>query len=141
MNIEPKAATVKGPPAWFTGDVYIDAIHARKAEPSRLACGWVHFTAGARTAWHSHAVGQTLLITEGVALLGTRDGRVIVARPGQVVYTPPGEEHWHGAAPENFMAHIALYEGTAEGDGASWLEHVTGEQYAAAAAAITTEAA
>ena len=99
MNIEPKVATVKGPAAWFTGDVYIDAIHVRKAEPSRMACGWVHFTPGARTAWHSHAVGQALLITEGIALLGTRDGHVIVARPGQVVYTPPGEEHWHGAAP------------------------------------------
>jgi quercetin dioxygenase-like cupin family protein len=137
MNIEPKAPTVKGPAAWFTGDVYIDAIHARKAEPSRLACGWVHFTPGARTAWHSHAVGQTLLITEGMALLGTRHGRVIVAWPGQVVYTPSGEEHWHGATPENFMAHIALYEGTEDGDGATWLEHVTGEQYAAAATAIT----
>jgi quercetin dioxygenase-like cupin family protein len=69
-----------------------------------------------------------------MALLGTRNGHVIVARPGQVVYTPPGEEHWHGATPENFMAHIALYEGAAEGDGATWLEHVTGEQYDAAAA-------
>lgn len=137
MNIEPKPATVKARAASFTGDVYIDAIHARKPEPSRMACGWVHFTPGARTAWHSHAVGQTLLITEGIALLGTRDGRVIVAGSGQVVYTPPGEEHWHGAAPENFMAHIALYEGTADGDGATWLEHVTDEQYATAATAIT----
>jgi quercetin dioxygenase-like cupin family protein len=137
MNIEPKAPTAKGPAAWFTGDVYIDAIHARKAEPSRLACGWVHFTPGGRTAWHSHAVGQTLLITEGIALLGTRDGHLIVARPGQVVYSQPGEEHWHGAAPQNFMAHIALYEGTADGDGATWLEHVTEELYAAAALAIT----
>lgn len=136
MQIEAKKATVKGPAEWFTGDVYIDAIHGRKAEPSRMACGWVHFTPGSRTAWHSHAVGQTLLITEGVALLGTRDGQVIVARPGQVVYTPPGEEHWHGAAPDNFMAHIALYEGTAQGDGASWLEHVTEAQYATAARAL-----
>jgi quercetin dioxygenase-like cupin family protein len=137
MNIEPTPATVKAPAASFAGDVYIDAIRARKAEPSRMACGWVHFTPGARTAWHSHAVGQTLLITEGIALLGNRDGHVIVARPGQVIYTPPGEEHWHGAAPENFMAHIALYEGTADGDGATWLEHVTDEQYAAAAKAST----
>jgi quercetin dioxygenase-like cupin family protein len=136
MQIEPKKPTVKGPADWFTGDVYIDAVHARKAGPSRMACGWVHFAPAARTAWHSHAVGQTLLITEGIALLGTRDGQVIVARPGQVVYTPPGEEHWHGAAPENFMAHIALYEGTVGDDGATLLEHVTGEQYDAAAAAI-----
>jgi len=107
MQIERKRPTAKGPSEWFTGDVYIDPVLGRKDEPSRMACGWVHFTPGARTAWHSHAVGQTLLITEGIALLGTRNGEVIVARPGQVVYTPPGEEHWHGAAPENFMAHIA----------------------------------
>ena len=135
MDIEPKQPTLKGPAEWFTGDVYIDAIHVRKAEPSRVACACVHFAPGARTAWHSHAIGQTLYITEGIALLGTRDGKVIVARPGQVVYTPPGEEHWHGAAPSNFMAHIALYEGTADGDGATWLEHVADEHYKAAAAA------
>jgi hypothetical protein len=82
LNIEPKPRTRKGPAEWFTGDVYIDASHVRKAEPSRMACGCVHFTPGARTAWHSHVVGQTLYITEGVALLGTRDGNVIVARPG-----------------------------------------------------------
>ena len=138
MNIEPKQPTQTGPAQWFIGDVYIDAIHVRKAEPSQMACGWVHFTPGARTAWHSHAVGQTLFITEGIALLGTRDGKVIAARPGQVVYTPPGEEHWHGAAPDAFMAHIALYEGTADGDGATWQEHVTDEQYKAAAAAAGT---
>ncbi|MGH3158537.1 MAG: (R)-mandelonitrile lyase [Streptosporangiaceae bacterium] len=135
MEIEPKKPTVKGPAEWFNGDVYIDAIHTRKAGPSRMACGWVHFTPGARTAWHSHAVGQTLYITEGIALLGTRDGNIIVARPGQVVYTPPGEEHWHGATAADFMAHLAMYEGTKDGDGASWLEHVSDEEYGAAAAA------
>jgi quercetin dioxygenase-like cupin family protein len=71
---------------------------ARPRHPGWPAAGCTS-RPGARTAWHSHAVGQTLLITEGIALLGTRDGHVIVARPGQVVYTPPGEEHWHGAAP------------------------------------------
>lgn len=81
---------------------------------------------------HSHALGQTLLITEGTALIGTRDGTVIAARPGDVVYTPPGEEHWHGAAPGTFMVHIAMYEGTADGDGATWLERVTDKQYKAA---------
>ena len=80
MNIEPKQPTRKGPADWFTGDVYIDAISIRKPEPSRMACGCVHFTPGARTAWHSHAVGQTLYVTEGTALLGTRDGTVIAAR-------------------------------------------------------------
>jgi quercetin dioxygenase-like cupin family protein len=134
MNIEPEQPlTRKGPAELFTGHVYIDAIHVRKPEPSRMACGCVHFTPGARTAWHSHAVGQTLLIAEGTAQLGTRDGAVIVARPGQVVYTPPGEEHWHGAARGTFMVHIALYESTEDGgDEARWLEHVTDEQYKAA---------
>jgi quercetin dioxygenase-like cupin family protein len=138
MNIEPRQPTRKGPTKWFTGDVYIDAIHVRKAEPSRMACSCVHFTPGARTAWHSHPLGQTLHITEGIALMGTRDGTVIAAHPGQVVYTPPGEEHWHGAAPDNFMVHIALYEGTEDGDGAAWAEHVTDEQYRTAATAIAT---
>jgi mannose-6-phosphate isomerase-like protein (cupin superfamily) len=115
MNIEPKQPARKGPAQWFAGDVYIDAIHVRKDEPSRMA------------------------VTEGIALLGTRDGKVIVARPGQVVYTPPGEEHWHGAAPDNFMVHIAMYEGTAEGDGANWLEHVTDEQYKAAVVAVDSD--
>jgi quercetin dioxygenase-like cupin family protein len=137
MNIEPKGPTRKGSANWFTGDVYIDAILGHKAQPSRMACGWVHFTPGTRTAWHSHAVGQTILITEGIALLGTRDGHVIVARPGQVVYTPPAEEHWHGAGPDNFMADIALYEGTGDGDGATWLEHVTDQQYTDAVTSVT----
>ncbi|HTU75145.1 MAG TPA: cupin domain-containing protein [Trebonia sp.] len=136
MNIEPRQATRKGPAQWFTGDVYIDAIHVRQAEPSRMACSCVRFTPGARTAWHSHAVGQALYVTEGTALLGARDGTVIVARPGQVIYTPPGQEHWHGSAPDSFMVHLALLEGTADGDGATWLEHVTDERYKAAVAAI-----
>ncbi|HEY6294508.1 MAG TPA: cupin domain-containing protein [Streptosporangiaceae bacterium] len=129
MDIEPKKPTAKGPAAWFTGDVYIDAIHIRKAEPSRMVVSCVRFAPGARTAWHSHAVGQTLHITDGIALLGTRDGTVIEVRPGQTVYTPPGEEHWHGATPADFMVHLAMLEGTEEGDGATWLEHVTDEQY------------
>ncbi|HSZ42340.1 MAG TPA: cupin domain-containing protein [Trebonia sp.] len=133
MNIEPRQPTRKGPAERFAGDVYIDAIHVRKADPSRMACSRVRFAPGARTAWHSHAVGQTLYVMEGIALVGTRDGKVVAARPGQVIYTPPGEEHWHGAAPDAFMAHIALYEGNADGDGATWLEHVTDEQYKTAA--------
>ena len=76
-------------------------------------------------------LGQTLYIVEGTARLGTRDGQVIEAHAGQVVYTAPGEEHWHGATPDGFMAHIALYEGTEDGDGATWLEHVTDGQYLA----------
>ena len=127
--------TTPGPADWFTGAVYLDPV-AAPTEQSRVSATAVHFTPGARTAWHSHAVGQTLYITEGTALIGTRDGKIIVARPGQVVYTPP--TGWPGATAADFMAHIALYEGTADGDGATWLEHVTDEQYQAAAAAITT---
>jgi len=135
MNIEPRQPTRNGPAELFTGNAYIDAIHVRKPEPSLMACNRVHFAPGARTAWHSHALGQTLYVTEGTALVGTRDGKVIVARAGQVVYTPPGEEHWHGAASGAFMAHVALHEGTHDGEGVTWLEHVTDEQYQAAATA------
>jgi hypothetical protein len=84
MNIEPRQPTRKAPAEWFTGDVYIDAIHVREPEPSRMACGCVHFTPGARTAWHSHAVGQTLLITEGTALLGTRRQRGLPRQHGAI---------------------------------------------------------
>lgn len=131
MQIEAKLPTVKGPAETFTGDVYVDPIATRKPEPSRMVVSRVRFTPGARTAWHSHALGQTLHITEGVALLGTRDGTVIQAHPGQTVYTPPGEEHWHGATPENFMEHLAMFEAAADGDGTTWLEHVTDDDYTA----------
>jgi quercetin dioxygenase-like cupin family protein len=97
MNIESKQLTRKGPADRFNGDVYIDAIGVRKPEPSRMACGCVHFTPGARTAWQSHAVGQTRYVTEGIALLGTRDGTVIVARPGQACL-PPGSSAPSGSS-------------------------------------------
>lgn len=129
MNIEPKQPTTKGPAEYFTGDVYIDAIATRKPNPSRMIVSRVRFTPDARTAWHCHALGQTLHITDGVALLGTRDGTVIEVRPGQSVYTPPGEEHWHGATPTDFMSHLAMLEGVEDGDGTTWLEQVTDEQY------------
>lgn len=129
MNIEPKQPTVKAPDEYFTGDVYVDPIHTRKPEPSRMIVSCVRFTPGARTAWHSHAHGQTLHITDGIALLGTRDGSVIEVHPGQTVYTPPGEEHWHGATPTDFMSHLAMLEGAEGGDGTTWLEQVTAEQY------------
>jgi quercetin dioxygenase-like cupin family protein len=89
----------------------------------------VRFTPGARNAWHSHAVGQTLHVTDGVGLVQTRDGKVIRMRPGDTVYTPPGEEHWHGATGDNFMCHFAMLEGVADGDGTTWLELVIDEEY------------
>lgn len=130
MNIEPKLPTGKGSPEWFTGDVYVDPIAVRKPEPSRMVVSRVRFTPGARTAWHSHEVGQTLHITEGVALFGTRDGTVLRATPGQTVYFPPGEEHWHGATQEEFMEHLAMLEdGDDPATTTTWLEHVTDEQH------------
>jgi quercetin dioxygenase-like cupin family protein len=129
MQIEEKQPTTKGPAERFTGDVYVDAIATRKPEPSRMIVSRVRFTPGARTAWHSHAVGQTLHVTAGVALIGTRDGKVFVVKPGETVYTPPGEAHWHGATPQDFMEHLAMLEGIAEGSETTWLEHVTDEQY------------
>ena len=139
MHIEPKQPTGKGPAEWFTGDVWIDPIAAPKVDGQRSTVGRVRFAPGARTAWHSHDLGQTLHITEGVALLGARDGRVIVARPGDTIYTPPGEEHWHGATAEDFMEHLAIYDTSLEPPlGANWLEQVSAEDYRRAAASGRT---
>jgi quercetin dioxygenase-like cupin family protein len=91
----------------------------------------VRFAPGARTAWHSHGLGQTLYIVEGIALIQSRGGEILEAHPGDVVYTPPGEQHWHGAAPDRFMAHIAIQEVDESGNPATWGEQVTDEEYAA----------
>jgi quercetin dioxygenase-like cupin family protein len=131
VELKPISPTVKGPDKTFTGDVYVTGIY-RGQEPSRMIVSLVRFTPGARTAWHSHAVGQTLHVTDGVGLVQTRDGTVIRMRPGDTVHTPPGEEHWHGAASGTFMCHLAMLEGTGTGDGTTWLEPVTDERYEAA---------
>jgi quercetin dioxygenase-like cupin family protein len=130
MNIEPKSPTTQGPAERFTGDVYVDPLAEPKAGDQRMLVSRVRFTPGAHTAWHAHGRGQTLHITQGVALIGTRDGNVIRATPGQTIYTPPGEEHWHGATPDHFMEHLAMLE-TGDGSGATdgWFEHVTDEDY------------
>jgi quercetin dioxygenase-like cupin family protein len=129
VNIEPKQPTGKGPAEWFTGDVWMDPIAVKKPEPSHLVVSRVRFAPGARTAWHSHPGGQTLHITEGIARIGTRDGTVVEVHPGQTVYTPPGEEHWHGATPDDFMEHLAMWEHMPEGGSATWLEHVSDQEY------------
>ena len=90
--------TAKGPGDWFTGDVYIDAVAAAPA-PARVQANLVHFTPGARTAWHTHPLGQTIYVTEGVGLCQRRGGPIEVIRPGDRVFFEPDEEHWHGAAP------------------------------------------
>ena len=131
MELNPVTPTAKGPASTFTGDVYVNPIY-RGEEPSRMIVSLVRFTPGARTNWHSHAVGQTLYVTDGIGLVQTRDGTVIRMRPGDTVYTPPGQEHWHGATAGNFMCHLAMLEGAHGADGATWLEPVTDEQYQAA---------
>ncbi|SDT28529.1 (R)-mandelonitrile lyase [Microterricola viridarii] len=134
MHIEPEHPTAQGPAEWFTGDVYVDPIATRKPDPSRMVVSRVRFTPGARTAWHSHVLGQTLHITAGTALVGTRDGGVIRATPGQTVYTAPGEEHWHGATPTGFMEHLAMLEdGDDPATTTNWLEHLSDTDYERAA--------
>jgi quercetin dioxygenase-like cupin family protein len=130
MEILPKKPTAKGPAEWFTGDVWFDVIAAGQ-EPSRMRVNMVRFAPCARTAWHRHAVGQTLHVTEGAGLVQSRGGEVIVMRPGDTICTPPGEWHWHGAAPEHFMIHLAMWESPGEGSGpeTEWGELVTDEEY------------
>jgi quercetin dioxygenase-like cupin family protein len=128
MELAPVNNTAKAPAANFTGDVYVTPIK-KPSGPSRLIASLVRFTPGARTNWHSHAVGQTLHITEGSGLVVGRDGTIIHMRAGDTVWTPPGEEHWHGGTTDTFMCHIAMLEGTADGDGTTWLEPVTDKQY------------
>ena len=133
VQVIPKPATVKNPPEQFTGDVWVDSIVSPQNDDQRATVAMVRFAPGARTAWHSHAKGQTLHVTEGVALMGTRDGTVIEVHPGQTVYTPPGEEHWHGATPTDYMEHLAMLEnGSDPSTTTTWLEHVTDEQYRSA---------
>ena len=121
--------TVAGASDWFTGAVYIDQV-AAPSNGSRLHASGVHFTPGARTAWHVHPNGQTIWVTEGIGLAQRRGGPIEVIRPGDRVFFEPGEEHWHGAAPDRFMAHLALVEVDDEGNVATWLKHVTDEEYA-----------
>src|SRR5205814_4048925 len=128
--------TMAGPSDWFTGAVYIDAV-AAPTNGSRLSASSVHFTPGARTAWHTHPNGQTIYVVEGVGRAQRRGGPVEVIRPGERVFFEPGEEHWHGAAPDRFMTHIAIAQADAEGNVASWGEHVTDEEYGAAPAVDT----
>ena len=123
MEIRPKPPSAKGPSEWFTGEVWIDAI-ARGQDPSRINVSMVHFSPGARTAWHSHTLGQTLFVTEGRGLVQSRGERIAELRPGDIVFTPDGEEHWHGAAPDHLMTHLSMTEGNA-----SWGPHVTDQEY------------
>jgi quercetin dioxygenase-like cupin family protein len=123
--------TGRGSADWFTGAVFVDTV-AAPASGSRVSASSVHFTPGARTAWHTHPHGQSIWVTEGIGLCQRRGGQIDVIRPGDRVFFEPGEDHWHGAAPNRFMTHIAMLQTDDEGNSASWGEHVTDEEYAAA---------
>jgi len=130
MEIEPSKPTVKNPPEQFAGDVWLDVIAAPHTDDQRMVVATVRFAPGARTAWHSHARGQYLRVTQGIGRFGSRDGSVIDVHPGQTIYTPPGEEHFHAAAGESFMEHIAMIESADNpADTTVWLEHISDEDF------------
>jgi quercetin dioxygenase-like cupin family protein len=119
--------SAKGPAEWFTGAVRIDSPFQADG-PARVSGATVTFEPGARTAWHTHPLGQTLIVTAGAGWAQVEGGPVEVIRPGDVVWFPPGEKHWHGATPTTGMTHIAIAE-KLDGKAVDWLEHVTDEQY------------
>ena len=130
MEIKPKQPTAKGPAETFTGDVWVDPI-ANGEEPSRVRVKLVRFSPGARSAWHSHALGQTLHVTEGAGLTQSRGGDIVRFRAGDVIHTPADEEHWHGATPDDFMTHLSITEGVGndEKPETNWRAHVTDAEY------------
>jgi quercetin dioxygenase-like cupin family protein len=117
----------KGPADWFTGTVRIDPLFDAP-DPARVAGASVTFEPGARTAWHTHPLGQMLIVTAGSGRVQRWGGPVEEVRPGDVVWFPPGEKHWHGASPTTALTHIAIQE-KLDGKAVDWMEHVTGEQY------------
>jgi quercetin dioxygenase-like cupin family protein len=123
--------TAKGPADAFTGDVYIDTV-AAPAGTSTFASALVHFTPGARTAWHTHPHGQTIFVTEGVGRCQREGGAIEVIRPGDRVFFEPGENHWHGAAPTRLMVHVATQQVDETGSPVTWGRQVNDEEYATA---------
>ena len=117
----------KGPAEYFTGMVRVDPLHTAP-DPARMATALVTFEPGARTAWHTHPLGQTLIVTAGCGRVQLEGGAVQDIRPGDVVWIAPGERHWHGAGPQTAMSHIAIQE-RLEGSAVTWAEHVTDEEY------------
>jgi len=120
-------ASTKGSAEYFTGAVRVDPLLQAKS-PSRAAGAWVTFEPGARTAWHTHPLGQTLIVMTGCGLVQRWSGPIEMIRPGDMVWIPPGEKHWHGATPTTAMSHIAIQE-QLDGKTADWLEKVSDEQY------------
>jgi quercetin dioxygenase-like cupin family protein len=119
----------KGPAEWLTGTVRIDPLFQASA-PARATGASVTFESGARTAWHTHPLGQTLIVTAGCGLVGRWGGTIEQIRPGDVVWFPPGEKHWHGATATTAMTHVAIQE-QLDGKAVDWMEKVSDEQYQA----------
>jgi quercetin dioxygenase-like cupin family protein len=123
LGLQPKQPTVPGPADWFTGDVWIDGI-VQPHDGSQLNIIAVHFTPGARTAWHSHEGGQTLYVTEGRGVVKARGQDAVELRPGDIHWTPDGEEHWHGARGDHFLTHLSITQGPP-----TWGDHVSDDEY------------
>ncbi len=120
--------SVKGPAEWFTGTGRVDPLFLESSDPSRVTGASVTFEPGARTAWHSHPLGQTLIVTAGCGRVQRWGGPVEEIRPGDVVRIAPGEKHWHGASASTAMTHIAIQE-QLEGKAADWMEKVSDDEY------------
>ncbi|OZF25711.1 cupin [Rhodococcus sp. 14-2496-1d] len=132
MQLDTNKPTTKNPPQQFAGDVWLDPIAFPREDGQTMIVAKVRFAPGSRTAWHSHALGQTLHVTQGIAWIGTRNGDRIEATAGQTVYCPPNEEHWHGASPDSFMEHLAMLDNADDpASTTTWLEHVSDTEYAA----------
>ena len=131
MDFHPAGSrpTRVAPPEYFTGNVMQDPIIATAA-PARLVANSVSFQAGARTAWHTHPLGQTLYVIAGLGRIQAKGGPIREIRPGDVIWIPPGEKHWHGASPTNGMTHLAMQEAL-DGAAVTWMEKVTDEEYSA----------
>jgi quercetin dioxygenase-like cupin family protein len=121
----------KGPADYFTGNVRIDPLNTAPA-PARVSCASVTFEPGARSAWHSHPLGQTLIVTAGCGWTQCEGEAIVEIRPGDVIWCPPGRRHWHGATPTTAMTHIAIQEAL-DGKVVDWMEHVTDAEYLAGA--------
>lgn len=123
--------SVQGPSGDFTGTVHLDRLIAAPA-PARVQAVRVTFAPGARTVWHTHPLGQTLHVLSGIGRVQSEGGPVLAIRPGDTVWIPPGEKHWHGAAPDSIMVHLAIQEADEHGVASVWLEPVSDGDYAAA---------
>lgn len=129
MQLIPKRAIRKADAGNFTGEAWIEDVAGRDLPESRIRVGLVRFAPGARNAWHVHARGQTLRVLDGVGRTQARGGDVVEIRAGDTVVAAPGEWHWHGAAPDQFMSHLAMWEAPADGPETEWGQLVTDEEY------------